>query len=188
MATKDLDKIVGGLEVSIAEYNNMGLPNDMSKAEALNIISKEVSLVSTVEKRKHETHIQDEELQEKKDHRIFTEHQDEKRFELEKSKTNHDNSIQDQELNIKRKDQELRQAQFDADQRELVLKHESEKRDFWFKVAMFATTSITTLLGIIVPCVMYKSLAKTSMRYSWQYDGRTPSEFNEFMRGVKPRV
>ena len=195
MATKDLKKIVDGLETSIDEYNQMSLPSGCTKQEALNVISKEIALVSNIEKREQEKLAQNEELAQKKDHTFFLEGQDKERLKneteklaIEKASSEHNMSVQDRELELKTQEQALRQAQFDADQKELKLKHENERRDFLLKVVMFGVTSVTTLLSVCLPVFMYKSLAKMAMRYSWQYDGRTPTEFNEFMRGVKPRV
>lgn len=188
MATKNLKQIVDGLETSIEGYNDMELPSDCTKQEALNIITKEVSLVSNVKKREHEMEVQDKEYELKKDHQYFVEGQDKERLKLEQKNSEHTISMQNKEFALKEKDQALREQQLVIDRQEIEHKHINERRDFWFKVATFTATSVTTLLGIIIPCIMYKSLAKTSMRYSWQYDGRTPSEFNEFMRGVKPKV
>lgn len=83
----DLSKIESSIKLTADEYSNIPLATDCTKLQALQILTKEISLVSNEKKRIFEEELSKSRFELEKDHKYWTEKFEEKKNDLE-NKTN----------------------------------------------------------------------------------------------------
>lgn len=82
----DLNNLEQGAIKTIEEYSKMPLPDDYSKQQTLQMLTKELGLISSEKKRVQDSTLQEERFELEKDHKYWNEKFEERKFKLEEDK------------------------------------------------------------------------------------------------------
>ena len=185
----DLSNLESSVKSTIQEYSNMYLPNDCSKLQAIQVLTKEIGLISGEKKRIFDEEMQKDRFELDKDHKYWSEKFEEKKFEdeqdlakkrlaLEKSKI--DSALKQEELKI-----QIETTRLEIEKTNLELNKQNAKEDRKYRYISLALTVgipfVTTLISLLV----YRKLAYDNLKLIYVDEGRPTTNFNDAVKSIK---
>ena len=164
----DLSNLENSVKSTIQEYSNIYLPNDCSKLQAIQVLTKEIGLISGEKKRIFDEEMQKDRFELDKDHKYWSEKFEEKKFEdeqdlakkrlaLEKSKI--DSALKQEELK-----NQIETTRLEIEKTNLELNKQNAKEDRKYRYISLALTvgipAVTTLISLLV----YRKLAYNNLK------------------------
>ena len=185
----DLSNLESSVKSTIQEYSNIYLPNDCSKLQAIQVLTKEIGLISGEKKRIFDEEMQKDRFELDKDHKYWSEKFEEKKFEdeqdlakkrlaLEKSKI--DSALKQEELKI-----QIETTRLEIEKTNLELNKQNAKEDRKYRyISLIVTIGIpfvTTLISLLV----YRKLAYDNLKLIYVDEGRPTTNFNDAVKSIK---
>ena len=185
----DLSSLESSVKSTIQEYSNIYLPNDCSKLQAIQVLTKEIGLISGEKKRIFDEEMQKDRFELDKDHKYWSEKFEEKKFEdeqnlakkrldLEKSKI--DSALKQEELRI-----QIETSRLEIEKINLELNKQNAKEDRKYRYISLALTvgvpAVTTLISLLV----YRKLAYNNLKLIYVDEGRPTTNFNDAVKSIK---
>ena len=185
----DLSNLESSVKSTIQEYSNIYLPNDCSKLQAIQVLTKEIGLISGEKKRIFDEEMQKDRFELDKDHKYWSEKFEEKKFEdeqdlakkrlaLEKSKI--DSALKQEELKI-----QIETTRLEIEKTNLELNKQNAKEDRKYRYISLALTIgipfVTTLISLLV----YRKLAYDNLKLIYVDEGRPTTNFNDAVKSIK---
>ena len=185
----DLSNLESSVKSTIQEYSNIYLPNDCSKLQAIQVLTKEIGLISGEKKRIFDEEMQKDRFELDKDHKYWSEKFEEKKFEdeqdlakkrlaLETSKI--DSALKQEELKI-----QIETARLEIEKTNLELNKQNAKEDRKYRyISLIVTIGIpfvTTLISLLV----YRKLAYDNLKLIYVDEGRPTTNFNDAVKSIK---
>lgn len=185
----DLSNLESSVKSTIQEYSNIYLPNDCSKLQAIQVLTKEIGLISGEKKRIFDEEMQKDRFELDKDHKYWSEKFEEKKFEdeqdlakkrlaLEKSKI--DSALKQEELKI-----QIETTRLEIEKTNLELNKQNAKEDRKYRYISLALTVgipfVTTLISLLV----YRKLAYDNLKLIYVDEGRPTTNFNDAVKSIK---
>ena len=185
----DLSNLESSVKSTIQEYSNIYLPNDCSKLQAIQVLTKEIGLISGEKKRIFDEEMQKDRFELDKDHKYWSEKFEEKKFEdeqdlakkrlaLEKSKI--DSALKQEELKI-----QIETTRLGIEKTNLELNKQNAKEDRKYRYISLALTvgipAVTTLISLLV----YRKLAYNNLKLIYVDEGRPTTNFNDAVKSIK---
>ena len=185
----DLSSLETSVKSTIQEYSNIYLPNDCSKLQAIQVLTKEIGLISGEKKRIFDEEMQKDRFELDKDHKYWSEKFEEKKFEdeqdlakkrlaLEKSKI--DSALKQEELKI-----QIETTRLEIEKTNLELNKQNAKEDRKYRYISLALTVgipfVTTLISLLV----YRKLAYDNLKLIYVDEGRPTTNFNDAVKSIK---
>ena len=185
----DLSNLESSVKSTIQEYSNIYLPNDCSKLQAIQVLTKEIGLISGEKKRIFDEEMQKDRFELDKDHKYWSEKFEEKKFEdeqdlakkrlaLEKSKI--DSALKQEELKI-----QIETTRLGIEKTNLELNKQNAKEDRKYRYISLALTVgipfVTTLISLLV----YRKLAYDNLKLIYVDEGRPTTNFNDAVKSIK---
>ena len=185
----DLSNLESSVKSTIQEYSNIYLPNDCSKLQAIQVLTKEIGLISGEKKRIFDEEMQKDRFELDKDHKYWSEKFEEKKFEdeqdlakkrlaLEKSKI--DSALKQEELKI-----QIETTRLEIEKTNLELNKQNAKEDRKYRDISLALTvgipAVTTLISLLV----YRKLAYNNLKLIYVDEGRPTTNFNDAVKSIK---
>ena len=185
----DLSNLESSVKSTIQEYSNIYLPNDCSKLQAIQVLTKEIGLISGEKKRIFDEEMQKDRFELDKDHKYWSEKFEEKKFEdeqdlakkrlaLEKSKI--DSALKQEELKI-----QIETTRLEIEKTNLELNKQNAKEDRKYRYISLALTVgipfVTTLISLLV----YRKLADNNLKLIYVDEGRPTTNFNDAVKSIK---
>lgn len=185
----DLSSLESSVKSTIQEYSNIYLPNDCSKLQAIQVLTKEIGLISGEKKRIFDEEMQKDRFELDKDHKYWSEKFEEKKFEdeqdlakkrlaLEKLKI--DSALKQEELKI-----QIETSRLEIEKINLELNKQNAKEDRKYRyISLIVTIGIpfvTTLISLLV----YRKLAYDNLKLIYVDEGRPTTNFNDAVKSIK---
>lgn len=160
----DLSSLETSLDDELSEYSNADLPDDISKLQLIQLIGKNVQILSGEKKRLSDLENQKERLQLEKDREYHNQNLDDKKFKEEHDKNanelilkQHEQENADKRLRLdikKHKDSmKLEEDRLKVDRDRLSFDMYKYEKDLEIKKRDQNRQLIITILGIVVPVI-----------------------------------
>lgn len=183
-----LDIIESSLKKNLEEYSNMSMPDDCSKQQMSQIISKEMNILSTEKKREFDEKMRTDEFELNKDDRYHRQNLEDKRFNAEQENVKKDREFNEKKFNENLKLDERRlqneESRVRIELMEVELAKEKLKNDR-ILMGVQIGTSIATLVISFATLITYKNLAYANLKLIYRDEGRPTSNFNDACKAVK---
>lgn len=202
----DLNNLEQGAIKTIEEYSKMPLPDDYSKQQTLQMLTKELGLISSEKKRVQDSTLQEERFELEKDHKYWNEKFEERKFKLEEDKFKNTSKQEESKLGLEERKLNLEEEKFkDASKNEefrlelekIRLDIEKSNLEFqrqnaleerklkkWtliFQIASFGVSTLTTIIGL---CLSNK-LAYDNLKLIYVDEGRPTTEFKDSCKVIR---
>lgn len=185
----DLSSIEGSVKSTIQEYSNISLPNDCNKLQAIQVLTKEIGLISGEKKRIFDEEMQKERFELDKDHKYWSEKFEEKKFEGEQALTKERLALEAKKLDETLKQEELKtrieMTRLEIEKTNLELNKQKAKEDQKYRYISLALTigvpAVTTLISLLV----YRKLAYNNLKLIYVDEGRPTTNFNDAVKSIK---
>ena len=126
----DLNNLEQGAIKTIEEYSKMPLPDDYSKQQTLQMLTKELGLISSEKKRVQDSTLQEERFELEKDHKYWNEKFEERKFKLEEDKFKNTSKQEESKLGLEERKLNLEEEKFKDASKQEASKLELEKAKF----------------------------------------------------------
>lgn len=185
----DLSSLESSVKSTIQEYSNTSLPNDCSKLQAIQVLTKEIGLISGEKKRIFDEEMQKERFELDKDHKYWNEKFEEKKFEGEQALAKERLALEAKKLDETLKQEELKiqieTTRLEIEKTNLELNKQNAKEDRKYRYISLALTvsipAITTLISLLV----YRKLAYNNLKLIYVDEGRPTTNFNDAVKSIK---
>lgn len=178
----DLSAVESGIEQSIKEYSNIPLPDDLTKIQALQIVSKEVKMISDEQTRRSNEHIQEERLQLDKDRVYESQKLEKDKFKEEQKKNENDYNLAQERINLDKR-------RLDLDEKIFLANEEGKKREKVFNligdIAKVAIPAMLTLIGTAIYVKFMKQCMAITMIDNGLVPKSTTDVINRFDKVAK---
>lgn len=185
----DLSSLESSVKTTIQEYSNISLPNDCSKLQAIQVLTKEIGLISGEKKRIFDEEMQKERFELDKDHKYWSEKFEEKKFEGEQALAKErlvldakklDETLKQEELKI-----QIETTRLEIEKTNLELNKQNAKEDRKYRYISLILTigipAVTTLISLFV----YRKLAYNNLKLIYVDEGRPTTNFNDAVKSIK---
>lgn len=185
----DLSNLESSVKSTIQEYSNISLPNDCNKLQAIQVLTKEIGLISGEKKRIFDEEMQKERFELDKDHKYWSEKFEEKKFEGEQALTKERLALEAKKLDETLKQEELKtrieMTRLEIEKTNLELNKQKAKEDQKYRYISLALTvgipAVTTLISLLV----YRKLAYNNLKLIYVDEGRPTTNFNDAVKSIK---
>lgn len=185
----DLNNLESSVKSTMQEYSNISLPNDCNKLQAIQVLTKEIGLISGEKKRIFDEEMQKERFELDKDHKYWSEKFEEKKFEGEQALTKERLSLEAKKFDEALKQEELKTrietTRLEIEKTNLELNKQNAKEDRKYRYISLALTvgipAITTLISLLV----YRKLAYNNLKLIYVDEGRPTTNFNDAVKSIK---
>lgn len=199
----DLSVVESSLYQTINEYNNIPLPDDMSKLTAIQLVTREVKLLADEKKRIFDQKIQEEKFELEKDHRYWSEHFEEKKLEAEKAKNqdemalkNEEQRIAQERLKLEAEKQEkmlgleqlrlqIEQSRLEIEKTNLELTEKNRQNEQKFKWISLGLSIGVPALVSIGSLIVYRKLAYSNLKLIYHDEGRPTNDFKDAIKCIQ---
>lgn len=188
----DLSSLENGLTKAIENYSNVPMPDDVSKLQAIQILTREVKLVSDEKKRIFDQENQKERFELEKDHRYWSEKFEEKKFqeehELAKKRLDLDLEKSNALLKIETTKLELEKDRLECEKNNSIQLERNRKDDLKFKYISLGLTIGIPMLTTFISLMVYRKLAYTNLKLIYVDEGRPTMDYKDAVKSVKNLV
>lgn len=201
--TTDLSSLQQSISTSVKEYSNIPMPDDASKLQAIQILAREVKLVSDEEKRIFDQEMQESRFELEKDRVYSAQNLELKKFEEEKAHNASELDLKKEEQEIARKRLrleskkqntlieiekervEIEKLRLEQEKTNSLLTEKARKDDQKFKYISLGLSigipALTTLISLLV----YRRLAYSNLKLIYADEGRPTVDFKDAVKCVK---
>lgn len=185
----DLNSLESSVKLTIQEYSNISLPNDCSKLQAIQVLTREIGLISGEKKRFFDEEMQKDRFELDKDHKYWSEKFEEKKFKSEKALAKERLALEAKKLDEDLKQEELKiqieTTRLEIEKTNLELNKQNAKEDRKYHYISLALTigipAVTTLISLLV----YRKLAYNNLKLIYVDEGRPTTNFNDAVKSIK---
>lgn len=185
----DLSSLESSVKSTIQEYSNIYLPNDCSKLQAIQVLTKEIGLISGEKKRIFDEEMQKDRFELDKDHKYWSEKFEEKKFEdeqdlakkrLELEKLKIDSALKQEELKI-----QIETTRLEIEKTNLELNKQNAKEDRKYRYISLTLTIGIPFVTTIISLLVYRKLAYDNLKLIYVDEGRPTTNFNDAVKSIK---
>lgn len=180
MEKTDLQNLKEGLSNSINDYSQLSLTNE-DKKKSLDIIEKEVKLISDEENAKRNLETKEVKDQLDRDHTYFQEQLDKEKFNYEKEKDVQNRKLESLKL-------EIEKQKVEVTQRDIEYKRTQSDRDAKFRWITFGVTTFIGFAQFALSLYAYRKLAYTNLKLIYKDEGRPTTDFKDAVQNVKRMI
>lgn len=178
MKDMDLSEIERSAENTIKSYSELEMPNDHSKIQAIQLLSKEISVLSNEKKREFDEKMQSERFELDKDHKYWGEKFEEKKFSEEQS-------LAKERLNQESKRFELEDRKFKFEMFKFENEQKIAKENRKLDIIKLAITIGIPAAITIVELLVYRKLAYINYKLIYVDEGRPTTESKDAVKSIK---
>ena len=160
----DLSDLKDCVSLSTKEYSNMPIPNDVTKMQANQILTREVKLIADEEKRIFDQKIQEDRFELDKDHKYWSEKFEEKKFEEEKS-------LNSAKMEFEKSRLKYDELKLDLEKTNLLVNERSRKDDLIFKYVSLGITTLSSVILGVTSIVMSWKAYSTTLKFKYIDEG-----------------
>lgn len=198
MDKQDLKKLKESA-ISVEKVINSEIPDDADTIKVFKLFAMEQKLISDEEARAFNEEMTRERLQIDKDQKMFNQNLDNKKFEEEKKQHAAELDLRTKEFNLAKGKQDamivletnklqLETARLEFEQSQALIAQESQKSDKMFRWISLGVSSLLTVVGIIVPIVVYRKLAYANLKLIYRDEGRPTQDFRNSIRVIENMI
>ena len=188
------ENIIQNLEERITTHldkykDNYTIPEDYNSLQAIQLISKELTVINTEKKRIFDEKMNESRLELEKDHKYWQEKFESDKFnkehELAQKRLELDTSKQNQMLSIESTRLEIEKTRLKLEESKLELDKQKNKDDQKYRYLQLGLTigvpAITSLISLLV----YRKLAYNNLKLIYVDEGRPTTDFKDAVKCVK---
>lgn len=195
MTEEDL-KTLKNHALSVDDYKDIRIPEDLDKNKALQILIKETKLISDEEKRFFDEKMQQSRYELEKDRIYMSSNLETKKFNKDCEFKEKDLSILKDKNNIERRKLKLQQSieqskieleklKMDIEQQNSRMLLESQKEERKLRYITLAITTVSGLISVLAPLFVYRKLSYSNLKLIYKDEGRSTQDFKDSVRCIK---
>lgn len=185
----NLSSLENGLDSTLKGYSELSLPSDCSKLQAIQVLTKEFSLVSSEKKRIFDEKLAEDRFQLEKDDKYWREKFEEKKLDqeqtLERERLALDKEKQTFLLSIETTKLKLEEARLEIEKSNLELNKQKVKDDQKYRYLQLALTIGIPALTSLISLFVYRKLAYSNLKLIYVDEGRPTTDFKDAVKSVK---
>jgi len=185
----NLSSLESGIETSLQEYSQMKLPSDCSKLQAIQVLTKEINLVTSEKKRIFDQEMAEERFELEKDHKYWSEKFEEKKFEAENNLNKERLALETKKYSDSLKLEELKlkieTTRLDIEKTNLELNQQKAKDDQKYRYIQLGLTIVVPALTSMISLLVYRKLAYNNLKLIYMDEGRPTTDFKDAVKSVK---
>lgn len=185
----NLSSLESNIETSIKEYSELPLPNDCDKLRALQILTKELALVTSERKRIFDQKLAEDRFELEKDDKYWREKFEEEKFNKEQALAERRLALEEDRqkelLVIDTTRLQIEQARLDIERTNLELNIKKANDDKKYRYLQLALTIGIPALTSLVSLLVYRKLAYSNLKLIYMDEGRPTTDFKDAVKSVK---
>lgn len=185
----NLSSLESNIETSIKEYSELPLPNDCDKLRALQILTKELALVTSERKRIFDQKLAEDRFELEKDDKYWREKFEEEKFNKEQALAERRLALEEDRqkelLVIDTTRLQIEQARLDIERTNLELNIKKANDDKKYRYLQLALTIGIPALTSLVSLLVYRKLAYSNLKLIYMDEGRPTTDFKDAVKSIK---
>lgn len=192
----DLSSLEAAISQSIKTYSESPMPEETSKIQAIQVLSKEVKLISDEKKLEYELQNQKDRFELEKDHKYWSEKFEEKKLDDERSRIQQEINLKKEELELNKKRLRLEtrknnslinveKRRLDIEENNAKQIEQNRKDDLRFKYISLGLTIAVPMIMTFIELMSYRKLAYANLKLIYADEGRPTTDFKDAVKSVK---
>lgn len=185
----NLSSLEESIKTSIEAYSNTELPSDCTKLQAIQVLTKEINLVTSEKKRLFDEEMARQRFELEKDDKYWREKFEEKKFadeqSLAKERFKLESEKQKELLAIESTKLEIEKTRLNIEQSNLELNIRRTEDDKKYRYLQLGLTIGIPALTSIISLLVYRKLAYSNLKLIYMDEGRPTTDFKDAIKSVK---
>lgn len=198
MDKQDLKKLKESA-ISVEKVINSEIPDDADTIKVFKLFAAEQKLISDEETRAFNEDMAQKRYELEKDQKYAIQDLDKKKFEEEKKQHTAELDLRTKEFNLAKDKQDamilletnklkLETSRLEFEQNQALIAQESQKSDKMFRWISLGVSSLLTVVGIVVPIMVYRKLAYANLKLIYRDEGRPTQDFRNSIRVIENMI
>ena len=179
MKETDLQKLSEAVSSTIEGYKSCDTQADQSGVLAN--LQKLTNIVDSNEKRQEDNSFRNEQFQLNKDHVYAQDKLEEDRLKQQIKDNSEKNEIERLRL-------EIEKTRLDLQKEDLNQKRIDSRNDMRFRLVTFGITTVIGLAEVIIPLLVYRKLAYTTLNLIYKDEGRPTNDYKDAIKNIKMMI